>query len=313
MQNTCMNNNGLASERTGESRQQQSLDQQGVAVPTYFAQRAPVARLLGAGLLVVFSPAILLSAVLVRLTSPGPALFRQKRLGKGNREFFVLKLRTMRVDAEQKSGPALCQPGDSRITPAGRLLRFLHLDELPQLLNVVRGEMCLVGPRPERPEIIECHQLNERVPGFAERTQVLPGITGLAQINLPADVTADCVIPKVKLDLEYIETANFGLDLRILLCTTMRMMGVRHGYAVKLLGLCRKVSLGQELPPKKFFGKLRPSRTDATNKPEPLLNEKQPVLTVAAMAAHGGPVDPNRLTDIRVDDSHEAPLPRHPR
>jgi hypothetical protein len=104
--------------------------------------------------------------------------------------------------------------------------------------------MCLVGPRPERPEIITRHRLKEVVPGFAERTAVLPGVTGLAQINLPADQTADCVIPKVKLDLEYIRTANVSLDVRILLCTAMRMMGIRHGRAVKLFGLKRSTGLG---------------------------------------------------------------------
>jgi hypothetical protein len=118
-------------------------------------------------------------------------------------------------------------------------LRFLHLDELPQLINVVRGEMCLVGPRPERPEIIIRHGLNEIVPDFIQRTKVLPGVTGLAQINLPADLSAECVIPKVELDLEYIRSANAGLDLRILLCTAMRMVGIRHGRAVRLLRLNR--------------------------------------------------------------------------
>jgi lipopolysaccharide/colanic/teichoic acid biosynthesis glycosyltransferase len=192
-------------------------------------------------LLVGFSPIILLSMLLVRITSSGPALFRQTRLGKDGRLFEVLKIRTMYCNAEDLSGPVLCQPGDSRITPIGKLLRFLHLDELPQLVNVVRGEMCLVGPRPERPAIIARHRLNDIVPGFAERTKVLPGVTGLAQINLPADQTAESVIPKVQLDLEYISSSNVSLDLRILLCTAMRMIGVRHGRAVRLLGLHRSI------------------------------------------------------------------------
>jgi lipopolysaccharide/colanic/teichoic acid biosynthesis glycosyltransferase len=204
-------------------------------------------RIIAGGLLIVLSPVMLLVVLLVRLTSSGPALFRQTRLGKDGRRFKILKIRTMYQDAEKLSGPVLCQPGDSRITPVGRALRFLHLDELPQLLNVVRGEMCLVGPRPERPEIVNGHRLDEIVPGFAERTRVLPGVTGLAQINLPPDQTALCVIPKVQLDLEYIKTANASLDLRILLCTALRMLGVRHGHAVRLLGLVRSTTQTSEM------------------------------------------------------------------
>jgi lipopolysaccharide/colanic/teichoic acid biosynthesis glycosyltransferase len=199
-------------------------------------------RLIAGLLLIACAPVMLLAMLLVCLSSPGPALFRQKRLGKDGKLFDVLKIRTMYRDAEKLSGPVLCQPGDSRITPMGRLLRFLHLDELPQLINVIRGEMCLVGPRPERPEIIARHGLNEIVPDFVERTKVLPGVTGLAQINLPADLSAECVIPKVRLDLEYIHSANAGLDLRILLCTAMRMVGIRHGRAVRLFGLNRTVA-----------------------------------------------------------------------
>jgi lipopolysaccharide/colanic/teichoic acid biosynthesis glycosyltransferase len=210
-----------------------------VETPKYFVRKALWMRVLAGLLLVGCSPVMLLAMLLVCLTSPGPALFRQTRLGKDGKLFEVLKIRTMYRDAEKLCGPTLCRPGDSRITPVGRSLRFLHLDELPQLINVVRGEMCLIGPRPERPEIILRHRLRETIPGFVERTNVLPGVTGLAQINLPADQTAQCVIPKVKLDLEYIQSANASLDFRILLCTAMRMVGIRHGRAVRLLGLSR--------------------------------------------------------------------------
>lgn len=211
-------------------------------VPAYFERKRLWMRLLAAMLLVGMSPIILLTVILVRITSAGPAFFRQTRLGKDGKRFDVIKIRTMYIDAEKLSGPALCMPGDSRITPVGKLLRFLHLDELPQLINVVRGEMCLVGPRPERPAIIARHRLNEIVPGFAERTAVLPGVTGLAQINLPPDQSPECVIPKVKLDLEYIATASPGMDFRILLCTAMRMVGIRHGRAAKFLGLFRNAA-----------------------------------------------------------------------
>jgi lipopolysaccharide/colanic/teichoic acid biosynthesis glycosyltransferase len=213
-----------------------------IVVPTYFSRKVFWVRLLATVFLVICSPIMLLAMLLVFLTSPGPVLFRQSRVGKGGKVFDVLKIRTMHRDAETLCGPVLCKPGDSRITPVGRFLRLLHLDELPQLINVIRGEMCLIGPRPERPEIIIRHRLKETVPGFVERTKVLPGVTGLAQINLPPDQSAECVIPKVKLDLEYIESATASLDLRILLCTAMRMIGIRHGRAVRLFGLDRSVA-----------------------------------------------------------------------
>lgn len=203
--------------------------------------------MLGVVLLLCFTPLILLCALLVKFTSRGSAFYRQTRLGKDGRPFEILKLRTMRCDAEKESGAVLCATGDARITPVGRVMRFLHLDELPQLINVVRGEMCLVGPRPERPEIIAKHRLYEYVPGFADRMHVLPGVTGLAQINLPADISADCVIPKVALDREYVATANFVLDLRILACTALRMLGVRHGRAVRMFGVGRHVVMPDSL------------------------------------------------------------------
>lgn len=209
----------------------------------YFARKAVPMRLLALILLVVFSPLILFIVLIVRLTSPGSALYRQIRLGRNGTEFDLLKIRTMYRDAEEMSGPALCMPGDERVTPIGRMLRSLHLDEIPQLINVICGDMCLVGPRPERPEIIEQNDLTQVVPRFSERLSVLPGVTGLAQINLPADLTAKCVIPKVKLDLEYIEMASFGLDLRILLCTALRMMGIRYGRAVAWLRLGRPTDI----------------------------------------------------------------------
>lgn len=239
---------------TEESRHLQT------AVPAYFSRKALWMRLLAALLLVGCLPIILLTMLVVRFTSPGPALFRQTRLGKGGRRFDVLKIRTMYSDAEKLSGPALCAPGDSRITPIGKLLRFLHLDELPQLINVVRGEMCLVGPRPERPAIIARNRLNEIVEGFSERTNVLPGVTGLAQINLPPDQTPECVIPKTRLDLEYIASANASMDFRILVCTAMRMVGIRHGRAAKLLRLHRNPSRS----PRRAETEIEPSIRDTS-------------------------------------------------
>lgn len=214
-----------------------------VSATAYSERKAPWMRLLGGVLLVCFAPLIFICALLVKLTSRGPAFYHQTRLGKGGRPFEIIKIRTMTRDAETDSGAVLCTVGDARITTVGRVMRFLHLDELPQLINVMRGEMCLVGPRPERPEIIAKHRLDEYVPGFVERMHVLPGVTGLAQINLPADVSADCVIPKVALDREYVATATALLDLRILACTALRMLGVRHGRAVRWFGVGRRITM----------------------------------------------------------------------
>lgn len=242
--------NGRSAYAGHVSRQRQAIEPAvDIEVPAYFDRKSIWMRCLGGVLLALLSPVMLLVMLLVRLTSPGPALFRQKRLGQNGKEFEILKIRTMYRDAEAVTGPTLCQPGDSRMTPVGRLLRLFHLDELPQLINVVRGEMCLVGPRPERPEIIFRNRLRDVVPGFDERTKVLPGVTGLAQINLPADVDAESVIPKVQLDLHYIQTATAGLDFRILACTALRMIGIRHGHAVRLLGLQRSTSICHEIWP----------------------------------------------------------------
>lgn len=210
-----------------------------IDVPGYLTRKKLFVRILGLLLLVLFLPLILLVMLTVRLTSPGPALYRQKRMGKGGRVFTMYKIRTMYQDAEKASGPVWCRPADPRITRLGRVLRFLHLDELPQLVNVARGEMDLIGPRPERPLFVE--KLVEEVSGFATRLIVLPGVTGLAQINLPPDVTTDSVRQKLALDLEYIKTASWELDARILLCTALRMIGVRNGLAVRWLKLNRDV------------------------------------------------------------------------
>jgi len=209
-------------------------------VPHYFQQKKACMRCAAGLLIVCLAPVIGVALLLVKITSRGPSLYKQTRLGLDGTLFQVCKIRTMYADAENLSGPTLCQPKDSRITPVGKVLRCLHIDELPQLLNVIRGEMCLVGPRPERPEIVDRHQLDQIVPDFHLRLSVLPGVTGLAQINLPPDQSAECVIPKVQLDLEYITTASASLDLRILLCSAFRMLGIRHGRAVRLFRLNRQ-------------------------------------------------------------------------
>ncbi len=195
-------------------------------------------------LLVLTSPLTLLLGLLVRLTSPGPAFYRQERVGLNGTPFEMIKLRSMVVDAEKAGKPVWCVKGDHRITPLGRVLRKLHLDELPQLLNVARGEMSLVGPRPERPSISE--SLADDIEGYIQRLRVKPGITGLSQINLPPDESVDDVRRKQTLDLCYIDETSFGLELRILMATVMRVFGIKGETVMRLMRLCRRQLLVEQ-------------------------------------------------------------------
>jgi lipopolysaccharide/colanic/teichoic acid biosynthesis glycosyltransferase len=180
---------------------------------------------LGSILLVLTAPVMMAIALLVRLTSPGQVIYAQRRLGRGGKEFTLYKIRTMHAGCERDSGAIWSQPGDPRITPVGRLLRSTHLDELPQLVNVVRGEMSLVGPRPERPEIVS--QIGaELPPDYFRRLAVRPGLTGLAQVQHPPDADVDSARRKLKYDLCYMEAMGPWLDLRIILATPFRCVGV---------------------------------------------------------------------------------------
>jgi lipopolysaccharide/colanic/teichoic acid biosynthesis glycosyltransferase len=193
-------------------------------------------------LLIPGLPLLGLLIALVRLTSRGPGVYSQARVGKGGRVFTMYKLRSMRIDAEVATGPVWSSAGsDSRVTLVGYWLRRLHLDELPQLFNVLRGEMSLVGPRPERPEFVRV--LGVQIPHYMDRLSVLPGVTGLAQVNLPPDTDLDSVRRKLALDRDYIGEAGLLLDFRIILCTILRVFGLRGGRSVRLLGLQRTVFL----------------------------------------------------------------------
>jgi exopolysaccharide biosynthesis polyprenyl glycosylphosphotransferase len=178
----------------------------------------PLKRLLdlagAAAMLLLVSPVILVVAAAVRSSSAGPVFFRQERVGRALRTFRVWKFRTMREDAERETGEVLAQPNDPRLTPVGGTLRRFRLDELPQLFNVLAGEMSLVGPRPERPGFVERH-LRE-VPGYAERFHATPGLTGLAQVNGEYHSTPE---NKLRYDLAYIANRSLWLDLSILLRT----------------------------------------------------------------------------------------------
>ncbi|MEX2175676.1 MAG: sugar transferase [Pirellulaceae bacterium] len=208
----------------------------------FYTRKGVVDRLLGLALLILAAPVIGALVLAIRWSSKGPGIYSQARVGRGGRLFTMYKLRSMRADAEVGIGPAWAAAGDDkRITRLGYWLRKLHLDELPQLWNLVRGEMSLVGPRPERPEFVAV--LAEQIPGYLDRLRIAPGITGLAQINLPPDTDLNSVRRKLVLDTEYIRTAGMLLDLRIAACTLLRLVGLRGGRAVVLLGLWREVEL----------------------------------------------------------------------
>jgi len=237
----------------------------------YIGWKSAVDRSLAALLLVPGLPLMGILLILVRLTSKGPGIYRQVRVGLGGADYTMYKIRTMSNDAESKTGPVWTQSRDPRITRLGHILRTLHLDELPQLFNVLKGEMSLIGPRPERPEFVAV--LTDQIPGYCNRLSVRPGITGLAQINLPPDTDLDSVRRKQVLDLQYIDTCGPWLDLRILASTFFRMLGIRHGIAVRWFGLTRHVVLASDL--------------------------------VAESAEKSGPATPETLVDeSETDDNH---------
>jgi len=176
-------------------------------VSPYFQYKGYVDRLIAAVALVLLAPLIGILALCIKLTSKGPCIFAQERLGKNGKPFTMYKLRSMVVDAEKNTGAVWASTHDARVTKIGKILRKFHLDELPQLLNVLRGEMALVGPRPERDEFVKI--LNREIDGYGYRMLVIPGLTGFAQLNLPPDLEVADVRRKISLDFEYIENASF--------------------------------------------------------------------------------------------------------
>lgn len=192
--------------------------------------------------LVVAAPVLLLIAIAVKTDSPGPVLHRQLRVGRdrrngtssrdggagrrtgdlGGRPFVIYKFRTMHVDAEEDCGPTWASSEDDRTTRIGGFLRRHRLDELPQLWNVLKGDMAVVGPRPERLSIFQ--RLREEIDGYGRRQAVRPGITGWAQINRPKDQSVDDVEQKLRYDLEYVENRSLGVDVRIMLKTPLVML-----------------------------------------------------------------------------------------
>lgn len=229
---------------------EQRVNIESVPILTRFAKRA-LDIIVAASLLVLLAPLMIVVGLLVKLTSKGPVIYSQTRVGlnlrkgrvdrrqrqvalpdgvaerrKSNRDrreklsygrhFTIYKFRTMRVDAE-KQGAQFAVQGDSRITPIGRFLRKTRLDELPQLWNVLKGEMSLVGPRPERPEFIK--PLSDEIPGYLDRLGLKPGLTGVAQILNGYDNELESFRRKVAFDLHYLQNCSFGNDVKILVRT----------------------------------------------------------------------------------------------
>jgi lipopolysaccharide/colanic/teichoic acid biosynthesis glycosyltransferase len=190
----------------------------------YAAVKNGAERVLAVLMLIPAVPLVALTIALVKLTSRGPAIYAQRRVGHGGRIFVPYKIRTMWHDRERESGPRWAAVGDSRVTPVGRFLRRTHLNELPQLLNVIRGEMGLIGPRPERPEFVS--QLERAIPHYRDRLAVLPGLTGLAQVQLPPDSDLPGVRRKLACDLHYARWGRPWLDARILVATGLKVVGV---------------------------------------------------------------------------------------
>ena len=181
---------------------------------------------ISAVLLAVLSPLLLLIVVLIKVTMPGPIFFQQERIGRLRRPFVIYKFRSMIPDAEAATGPKVARPGDERVTRLGRIMRRLSLDELPQLYNVLRGDMSLVGPRPQ-PTFFDERYTGE-VPRYLERHQVRPGLTGWAEVN---DLRgAAPIADRTMYDVYYIENWGLALDLKIVMLTAMRLFSQRHAY-----------------------------------------------------------------------------------
>lgn len=202
--------------------------------------------LLAAIALIIISPIMLLVAVAVKLTSRGPVLYSQTRVGldrrrarvdalyerrkqdAGGRIFTIYKFRSMHLNAEQQSGAVWATQNDPRVTPVGQFLRRVRLDELPQLVNVIKGDMNIVGPRPERPSIFA--RLREDITEYPLRQLARPGITGWAQINHTYDCSVDDVRTKVRYDLEYLQRQSLAEDLKIMVRTVPVMLFRKGGW-----------------------------------------------------------------------------------
>jgi exopolysaccharide biosynthesis polyprenyl glycosylphosphotransferase len=168
------------------------------------------------------SPLLILVSLVIRLDSRGPILFSQERVGENGEIFTIYKFRSMRTDAETISGPVWAEEDDPRITRVGRIIRKLRIDELPQLWNVLKGDMSFVGPRPERPYFVE--KLKKSVPYYNQRFAVKPGVTGWAQIKYPYGATEQDALEKLKYDLYYIKNMSLLMDLLVIFHTVKTVL-----------------------------------------------------------------------------------------
>lgn len=193
-----------------------------VPVTWYTSSKRIVDVVLAVAILLVAAPLVALAALLVKITSRGPAFYSQTRVGRGGRPFTIWKLRSMYHKCETLSGAVWSSKGDPRVTPVGRFLRRSHIDELPQLWNILCGDMSLVGPRPERPEFVP--QLEQAIPRYRDRLLVLPGVTGLAQIHLGPDTDLASVERKLAFDLYYVKTLGAWNDLKIIVATAIHVL-----------------------------------------------------------------------------------------
>ncbi len=170
-----------------------------------------------ATLLVVASPIMVMTAIAIKLDSPGPVLYRQERVGLGGRRFMCMKFRSMRTDAEKDGVARWASINDARTTRVGRFIRKARIDELPQLFSVLRGDMSMVGPRPERPSFVE--QLNEQIPYYGLRHTIKPGLTGWAQVHFSYGASLEDARRKHQFDLYYVKNNSLFLDLLVLIET----------------------------------------------------------------------------------------------
>ena len=176
--------------------------------------------------IVLFSPVMLITAVLIKLTSPGPLIFTQERVGLHNVPFRMYKFRSMEVQTQSEEKKGWTVKNDPRVTPVGRFIRKTSIDELPQLFNVLRGDMSLIGPRPERPQFVE--KFREEIPRYMVKHQVRPGMTGWAQVNGYWGNTS--IRKRIDCDLYYIENWTVGLDIKILFLTVFRGFVNKNAY-----------------------------------------------------------------------------------
>ena len=184
--------------------------------------------LVSSAMLIICLPVMALTALLIKLESPGPVLYRQERVGQGCRNFTILKFRSMCVDSEKDGRPRWAQQNDSRVTLTGRFIRRTRIDELPQIFNVFFGDMSFVGPRPERPYFVQ--DLTQKIPYYGVRHTVKPGITGWAQVRYPYGATEEDAMHKLQYDLYYVKNHSLFLDLMILFQTAQVVLwgkGVR--------------------------------------------------------------------------------------